>query len=234
MELDETENVDIAGGDSATDAMAAESCDPTTDFEAGLLQQFSCLNTTDKDVLIAEFQRLLGPNIISPEGCAFFLDMSNWNLQQAVCSYFDFGAPKDLLFHNALPKMSFIRDVTIGDGQEISPNTEFVKTWEISNSGTDRWPAACSLRFLSGHQMSRCDRVIVDSLEPNQSSHVSVEMFSPSKSGIYEGQWRMSTATGQFFGDTIWVIISVSDGGVTALTEQLGSLQHLGSPMPHS
>lgn len=34
--------------------------------------------TTDKDVLIGEFQRLLGPNQLGPEACAFFLDMNNW------------------------------------------------------------------------------------------------------------------------------------------------------------
>lgn len=60
--------------DSPGEAMPAGG----SDFEAVLLQQFSCLGTTDKDVLIAEFQRLLGPNQLSPEGCAFFLDMNNW------------------------------------------------------------------------------------------------------------------------------------------------------------
>lgn len=47
------------------------------DLDAELMQKFSCLGTTDKDVLIGEFQRLLGFQL-SPAGCAFFLDMTNW------------------------------------------------------------------------------------------------------------------------------------------------------------
>jgi len=47
------------------------------DVDSQLLQQFSSMATTDREVLIAEFQRLLG-NQLSDAGCAFFLDMNNW------------------------------------------------------------------------------------------------------------------------------------------------------------
>ena len=47
------------------------------DVDAELMQKFSCMGTTDKDVLISEFQRLLG-FLLNPAGCAFFLDMTNW------------------------------------------------------------------------------------------------------------------------------------------------------------
>jgi hypothetical protein len=47
------------------------------DVDSQLLQQFSSMATTDREVLIAEFQRLLG-NQISMADCAFFLDMNNW------------------------------------------------------------------------------------------------------------------------------------------------------------
>lgn len=56
-------------------------------------------------------------------------------------------------------------------------------------------------------------------------------MCSPFKSGIYQGQWRMSTATGQFFGEVIWVIISVAEGGLLGLTQQMDSFHSLGSPI---
>lgn len=47
------------------------------DLDQELMQKFSCMGTTDKDVLISEFQRLLGFQL-NPAGCAFFLDMTNW------------------------------------------------------------------------------------------------------------------------------------------------------------
>lgn len=51
--------------------------DTDGDIDARLLQLFSSLGTTDKDVLIGEFQRLIG-NQLNPTSCAFFLDMTNW------------------------------------------------------------------------------------------------------------------------------------------------------------
>ena len=61
--------------------------------------------------------------------------MNNWNLQQAVCSYFDLDAPKDVLAACQMPTMTLVRDVTIGEGEEVPPNTKFIKTWRVLNSG---------------------------------------------------------------------------------------------------
>ncbi|RWS30247.1 hypothetical protein B4U80_00683, partial [Leptotrombidium deliense] len=233
----------------------------TMDIGAELLQRFQCLGTQDKDVLIREFQRFLPPNQLSSEGCAFFLDMNNWyfivsfdslyscprfaypnachcfvliiairNLQQAICAYFDLDAPKDF-GQNSLPSMTFVKDVTIGEGEEVPPNTRFIKTWRIQNSGVERWPIGCVLRFVAGDQMTTCERVIVDPLEPGHITDVSVEMISPSKAGIFQGQWRISTATGQYFGEVIWVIITVAEGGLLGLTQQMDSFHSLGSPV---
>ena len=51
--------------------------DVDSDLDSKLLQQFSSMGTTDRDVLISELQQLLG-NQLNAEGCAFFLDMNNW------------------------------------------------------------------------------------------------------------------------------------------------------------
>ena len=47
------------------------------ELDQELLTKFSCMVTTDRDVLIADLHSLLGSQL-SKEGCAFFLDMTNW------------------------------------------------------------------------------------------------------------------------------------------------------------
>lgn len=42
--------------------------------------------------------------------------------------------------------------------------------------------------------------VMVRSLEPQEIADVSVQMCSPSRAGMYQGQWRMCTATGLYYG----------------------------------
>lgn len=47
------------------------------DIDQLLLQQFSCLGTTDHDELVGRFQKLLGDQLNYPTA-RFFLDMNNW------------------------------------------------------------------------------------------------------------------------------------------------------------
>ncbi|XP_071100197.1 protein ILRUN-like [Haliotis cracherodii] len=189
--------------------------DVDNDLDGQLLQQFSSMGTTDRDVLIAEFQKLLG-NKLNPSSCAFFLDMNNWNLQEAIGSYYDFEQPPV-----NLPSMSFIKDVTIGEGESIPPNNKFIKTWRVQNGGTEAWPPGCSLKFCSGDNLSITDRAMVETLQPGQMTDISIEMTSPAQKGTYHGQWRMHTPTGVGFGEVIWVIINVDEGGLLGVTQQL-------------
>uniref|UniRef100_UPI0035900666 protein ILRUN n=2 Tax=Myxine glutinosa TaxID=7769 RepID=UPI0035900666 len=192
--------------------------DVDMDIDQELMQKFSCMGTTDKDVLISEFQKLLGFQL-NPAGCAFFLDMANWNLQAAIGAYYDFETPNIVA-----PCMSFVKDVTIGEGESVPPNTHFTKTWRIQNTGTEDWPVGVVLKFVNGHQFGHVGTVPVRPLEPQQMTDVSVEMLSPGPPSIYQGQWRMCTANGLYFGDVIWVIISVEIGGLLGVTQQLSSL----------
>ena len=47
-----------------------------------------------------------------------------------MCSYFEYGQPSV-----KVPQMSFVKDITIGEGESIPPNTKFTKTWRVQNSG---------------------------------------------------------------------------------------------------
>ncbi|KAI8440445.1 hypothetical protein MSG28_001745 [Choristoneura fumiferana] len=54
------------------------------EIDQNLLLQFSCMNTTDREELIGQMQRLLGPSL-THNTASFFLDMSNcfeqnWNI----------------------------------------------------------------------------------------------------------------------------------------------------------
>ncbi|CAG11834.1 unnamed protein product [Tetraodon nigroviridis] len=189
------------------------------DVDAELMQKFRCMGTTDKDVLISEFQKLLGFQL-NPAGCAFFLDMTNWNLQAAIGAYYDFESP----IANT-PSMSFVEDVTIGEGESVPPDTPFTKTWRIQNTGTDAWPPGVTLKYIGGHQFGHVNTVMVKSLDPQEISDISVQMRSPAAPGMYQGQWRMCTATGLFYGDVIWVILSVEVGGLLGVTQQLSSFE---------
>nr|CAG4645088.1 EOG090X0CQ9 [Leptodora kindtii] len=195
------------------------------DVEQNLLQQFSCMGTTDHEVLISQLKKLVGEDV-NEMTASFFLDMNNWNLQAAICSYFEFQS------NNKLPSMTLIKDITIGEGESVPPCTSFVKTWRVANNGDDKWPEGCYIAFTGGVNLSPQATVSAVALGPGEFTDLSVEMSSPSQPGMYESKWRMATPYGSYFGDTIWVILSVAEGGTLALTQQLTHFNALGSVIP--
>jgi len=186
------------------------------EIDSLLLQQFSSMATQDRDVLIAQFKSLLGNEALNDNSCEFFLDMNNWNLQDAICSYFEFQEQTPIIH---LPRMNVVTD-GMDDGLSqvpimSAPNVAFRKIWHIANSGDQVWPAGCCLRFFSGSQFTLSDHIMIESLSPGVSIHVSFDGMSPAQNGLYKAQWRMSTLSGTFFGETLWVVVQVSDNTTT-------------------
>lgn len=70
----------------------------------------------------------------------------------------------------------------------------------LYSTGDESWPFGCSLRFVCGEQFGPHGSVSVDMLQPGEMTDVSIEMTSPSQTGIHQGQWRMCTAAGLYFG----------------------------------
>ncbi|EZA51714.1 uncharacterized protein C6orf106 homolog [Ooceraea biroi] len=191
--------------------------DLDNDLDQHLLHQFSCLGTTDKDDLVKQLQKLLAGSHLNEATAAFFLDMNNWNLQAAICSYIDFESPFKT------PCMTLLCDSTIGEGEAVPPNTNFKKSWHVQNSGTEVWPDGIHLQHTSGVSMG-CVRIAVPPLGPKESTELSVTLTSPAEIGVHQSKWRMMTSDGVYFGDVIWVIITVNECGTLAVTQQLHQL----------
>lgn len=110
----------------------------------------------------------------------------------------------------------FVADVTIPDGTVIAPGAAFTKTWKLQNGGISTWTTSYSLAFVSGEQMGSITSVRIDqSVVAGQQIDVSVDMVAPTKTGTYQGYWKMKNASGQFFNDPVYVLIAVGSGGAT-------------------
>jgi hypothetical protein len=113
-------------------------------------------------------------------------------------------------------KAAFVADVTIPDGTVISPGAAFTKTWRLQNAGTTNWTASYALDFISGEKMGTITSVpISQSVAPGAQIDVSVDLVAPNNAGSYQGYWKMKNASGQFFNDSVYVLITVGSGGAT-------------------
>lgn len=116
-------------------------------------------------------------------------------------------------------KAIFVADVTIPDGTVLAPKAAFTKTWKLQNSGTTTWTTSYTLEFISGEQMGGVVSVPVpQSVAPGAQIDISVNMVAPSNPGNYQSYWKMKNTSGQFFNDSVYVMITVSSGGTAAPT----------------
>lgn len=104
----------------------------------------------------------------------------------------------------------FVSDVTVPDGTHLAPNTLFIKTWRLRNTGTCTWDASYRLTFLSGDRLSGPRSAPLD--EPvgsGEQAEVSVMLITPESAGTYRGQWTIFALDGRPFGTRPYVMIRV-------------------------
>lgn len=116
---------------------------------------------------------------------------------------------------NAGPDCVFVRDVTISDGQVISPDTVFLKTWLVK-TGVNGWPAGCKLTNIDGNKMSSSGSIVLGPQKPNKLVEVSFPLTAPSLPGKITSKWRFLGPNGKFFGHSLWTSIEVKPSEVSA------------------
>jgi hypothetical protein len=110
------------------------------------------------------------------------------------------GTPSDAPCNRA----SYQGDVTIPDGSTIPPNSPFVKTWELKNTGRCPWTNGYMVVFarrgdsLSGPAATPV--ITSGEVKPGETVKVSVPLRAPGETGDYESYWMLRSADNKVFG----------------------------------
>jgi hypothetical protein len=110
-----------------------------------------------------------------------------------------------------------VKDVTIPDKTAMAPGQTFTKTWLVRNTGTCNWEAGFKLVFFKGDAMGGSTLVLDKTYAPGAEVELSINMTAPTnKTGELRGDWQMSTASGLFFGEEQYIIITIGASTPTA------------------
>jgi len=111
----------------------------------------------------------------------------------------------------------YVTDVTIPDGTVLAPDESFTKTWEFQNTGTCVWNEDYLITFISGTDMDGETTEIDQDVYSGSVGDISVSLVAPDTEGTYVGYWRLVDSDGSAFGQSVYVMIVVSDS-VSTLT----------------
>ncbi|XP_057950695.1 protein JOKA2 isoform X2 [Malania oleifera] len=107
----------------------------------------------------------------------------------------------------------FIQDVNVMDGTITAPATPFTKIWRMRNNGTVVWPNGTQLVWIGGDRFSETDSVQIEApangVPVDMELDIAVDFKAPELPGRYISYWKMSLASGQKFGQRVWVLIQV-------------------------
>ncbi|MEX2143633.1 MAG: NBR1-Ig-like domain-containing protein [Anaerolineales bacterium] len=107
----------------------------------------------------------------------------------------------------------FVADVTVPDGEEQFPDTEFIKTWRLRNAGTCSWSPSYAVVFVSGNAMGGpASQNLTDTVAPGTTVDISLTLKAPHEEGDYTGYFALRNASNQSFG-SFYVQIKVTSGG---------------------
>jgi len=121
----------------------------------------------------------------------------------------------------------FVTDVTVPDGEIMTPGENFTKTWRLKNVGTCSWTPAYAVVFSSGSTMSGpATQALAGNVNPGQTVDISVNLTAPGSNGDYTGYYKLRDGAGVLFAQ-FYVQIKVQGGGggdpfaVTSVTYDL-------------
>lgn len=121
-------------------------------------------------------------------------------------------------------QVTFVKDVTIPDGEVVEASDTFTKTWRLKNSGSCTWNSDYDLVFDSGNQMNApaSKPLTGGSVAPGANVDVSVDLKAPNSAGTYKAVFQLRDDDGVIFTTGgIWVEIEVEDASPTSHTVTL-------------
>ena len=106
----------------------------------------------------------------------------------------------------------------------MEPDSDFVKTWRVKNTGTCTWSRDYSLVFTGGTLMMPVDRLpLPGNTAPGQTVDLSLDMTAPIYPGAYESDWKLRTPNGSVFGvgkkdSPLWIKLVIGSPRATTIT----------------
>nr|HID13905.1 hypothetical protein [Anaerolineae bacterium] len=91
----------------------------------------------------------------------------------------------------------------------LTPGQQFVKRWEIKNTGTCTWPENVKLVFISGDELAVVEEPEIEPLSPEGTSEIEIALRAPVEYGVYTSVWQLQDSEGNPIGEELEIVCRV-------------------------
>ena len=117
--------------------------------------------------------------------------------------------PRPTATPSCIPNLTYLEDMSIPDGMQVSPGEQLDKRWRVQNSGTCNWDINYRLKLIAGPDLSA---PIEQTLYPARSgteATIRIIFIAPQEPGTYRSAWEAYAPEGRVFGDPIFIEVVV-------------------------
>jgi hypothetical protein len=105
--------------------------------------------------------------------------------------------------------LRFLEDLTIPDNTTTTFGAALDKQWRVENSGTCHWNSDYRLRNIAGATLGAPEEIALFPARAGTQATIQIVFTAPFAGGLYESAWQAIDASGNPFGDPIYMRIVV-------------------------
>ena len=117
--------------------------------------------------------------------------------------------PRPTATPSCSPNLTYLEDLTIPDGMQVSPGEQLDKRWRVSNSGTCNWDASYRLKLMAGPDLSAPVEQTLYPARSGTEAIIRIAFIAPQEPGTYRSAWEAYDPEGRAFGDPIFIEVVV-------------------------
>ncbi|MBI5294041.1 MAG: hypothetical protein HY869_01095 [Chloroflexi bacterium] len=105
--------------------------------------------------------------------------------------------------------LKFDQDLTFPDGTVVQAGASVEKQWLVTNSGTCDWTSSYRLSFVGGDTLGApADQALFPARAGMQAT-LTITFIAPLEAGAYQSAWQAFDASGNAFGEVVYMTIVV-------------------------
>ncbi|OGO72649.1 MAG: hypothetical protein A2Z49_05115 [Chloroflexi bacterium RBG_19FT_COMBO_56_12] len=106
--------------------------------------------------------------------------------------------------------LTYLLDLTIPDGSQVSAGSSLDKRWKVQNSGTCNWDERYRIKLVSGSDLGAQEQTLFPARSGTELT-VQILFIVPAEPGTYQSAWQAHDPQGNPFGDPFYIQVVVQN-----------------------